>query len=71
MPVTAASSSAARPLGAAPITGTPGRLVGLVEDAEGGGLAGAGDADDADDPVGSQGGLADERPLLAGETGLR
>ena len=45
----------------------PGRLVGLVEDAEGGGLAGAGDADDADDPVGSQGGLADERPLLAGE----
>ena len=49
----------------------PSRLVRLVEHAEGGGLSRTGDAGDADDPVGSQGGLADERALLAGQVGSR
>ena len=65
MPVAVASSSAARPLGAAPDHRDAAFAVGVGERAQRGRLAGAGDPDDADDPVRAAGGLVDEHLLLA------
>ena len=67
MPVSSWSFSAATPDGAAPSTGMPACAKTCGDGACRGGLAGAGEADDADDPARAGGDLAHHRLLLGGE----
>ena len=67
MPVSSWSFSAATPDGAAPSTGMPACAKTCGDGVGGGRLAGAGEADDADDPARARRDLAHHRLLLVGE----